>query len=151
MKRLLGRGLLATLVASIATTVGAALAQSLGVDFWLPGAPEPIPVAGFGVMTGIWCVVGLVVASLVRRFATRPDRRWVQVAVALTVVSLVPPVMTGAGAATVATLMALHLVAAAVVIPAVARALAPAAGVNPRRPGGSPRVADGSPAPTVEA
>jgi len=124
VKRLLGTGLLATLVAMVATTAGAALAQTLGVSFQLPGAPEPIPVAGFGVMTGIWCVVGLVVALVIRRFFAHPDRRWVQVAVALTGLSLVPPALTGAAAATVVTLMTLHLVAAAVVVPALARALA---------------------------
>lgn len=133
MKRLLGTGLLAALVATVATTAGAALAQSLGVSFQLPGAPEPIPVAGFGVMTGIWCAVGLVVAALVKRFAAQPDRRWVQVGVALTGLSLVPPVLTGAGAATVVTLVVLHLVAAVVVIPAVARALAPERSAAPLR------------------
>ena len=45
-------------------------------------------------------------------------------AVALTGLSLLPPVLTGAELTTVVTLMALHLVAAVVVIPAVARALA---------------------------
>lgn len=134
MKRLLGTGLLATLVAMVATTAGAALAKSLGVSFQLPGAPEPIPVAGFGVMTGIWCVVGLVIALVIRRFAHRPDRRWVQVAVALTGLSLVPPVLTGAGAVTAVTLVVLHLVAAVVVVPAVARALAPAPVRTPSSP-----------------
>lgn len=126
MKRVLGTGLLATLVAMVATTAGAALAQSLGVDFLLPGAPEPIPVAGFGVMTGIWSVVGIVLVLVIRRLSGSPDRRWVQMAVALTAVSLVPPVLTGAAAATVTTLVVLHLVAAAVVIPALARSVAPA-------------------------
>lgn len=124
MKRVLGTGLLATLAASAATTLGAALAQAVGVDFHLPGAAEPIPVAGFGVMTAIWCVVGLVIALVVRRLSASPDRRWVQVAVALTGLSLLPPVFTSAELTTVVTLMALHLVAAVVVIPAVGRALA---------------------------
>ena len=139
MKRLLGTGLLATLVATVATTVGAALAQSLGVSLQLPGAPGPIPVAGFGVMTGIWCVVGLVVALVIRRSADRPDRRWVQVAVALTGLSLVPPVMTGASIATVVTLMVLHLDAAVVMIPPVARALVPARPTTPTPSFATPR------------
>jgi hypothetical protein len=124
VKRVVVTGLVATLVAMVATTVGAALASALGVSFQLPGAPEPIPVAGFGVMTGIWSVVGLVVALLLRRLAADPARRWVQVAVTLTVLSLVPPVLIGAGVATVVTLVVLHLVAAVVVIPALARSLA---------------------------
>jgi hypothetical protein len=122
--RVVVTGLVATLVAMVATTVGAALASAVGVGFQLPGAPEPIPIAGFGVMTGIWSVVGVVVALVLRRFTADPSRRWVQVAVTLTALSLVPPVLTGAGVATVVTLVALHLVAAAVVVPAVARSLA---------------------------
>jgi hypothetical protein len=116
-------GLLATLVAMVATTAGAALAAALGVSFQLPGAPEPIPIAGFGVMTGIWSVVGIVAALAVRRWAARPAERWVQVAVVLTALSLVPPLLTGAAAATVATLVVLHLVAAVVMVPALARSL----------------------------
>jgi hypothetical protein len=124
VKRLLGTGLLATLAAMVATTLGAALADAAGVSLLLPDAPGPIPVTGFGVMTGIFCVVGLVLAAALLRWSTRPAQRWVQVTVALTAVSLVPPVLTGAEAATVVTLVALHLVAAAIVIPTVARALA---------------------------
>lgn len=123
MKRTLGRGLLATLVAMVATTAGAALAQAVGVSFWLPGATEPIPVAGFGVMTGMFSVVGVVLAVALLRWSARPAVRWVQVAVALTAVSLVPPVLTGAEAATVVTLVLLHLVAATVMIPALSRTL----------------------------
>jgi hypothetical protein len=43
--------------------------------------------------------------------------------VLLTAASLVPPFLAGADPATVATLVALHLVAAAVVIPALTRSL----------------------------
>ena len=42
---------------------------------------------------------------------------------ALTAVSLVPPFLAAADATTAVTLVALHLLAAAVVIPAVARTL----------------------------
>lgn len=124
MKRVVLVGLGATLLAMVATTLGAVLAVAGGVSLHLPGAAEPIPVTGVGVMTGILSLVGVVIALVVRRWAARPAERWVQVAVALTAVSLVPPVLTGAGAATVVTLVVLHLVAAAVVIPALARSLA---------------------------
>jgi hypothetical protein len=43
--------------------------------------------------------------------------------VTLTGLSLVPPFLAGADAATVTTLLGLHLVAAAVMIPALARSL----------------------------
>ena len=119
-------GLLAMLVAMAATTLAAALAGAGGVSLHLPGAAEPIPVAGVGVMTGIFSLVGIGIgiALAVRRWAARPAERWVQVAVALTTLSLVPPLLPGAGPATTVTLMALHLVAAAVMIPALARSLA---------------------------
>lgn len=123
MRRTIGRGLLATVVAMAATTLGAALVQAVGVSFRLPGATEPIPVAGFGVMTGVFSVVGIVIAVALLRWSARPAERWVQVAVALTALSLVPPFLTGAVAATVVTLVALHLVAAVVMIPALSRAL----------------------------
>jgi hypothetical protein len=47
----------------------------------------------------------------------------VQTAVALTVVSLVPPLIAGAAAATSTALIGLHLVAATVMIPTLARSL----------------------------
>jgi hypothetical protein len=43
--------------------------------------------------------------------------------VSLTIISLVPPLVSGANAATVAALVGLHLIAAAVMIPTVARSL----------------------------
>jgi hypothetical protein len=43
--------------------------------------------------------------------------------VSLTAVSLIPPFVSGAGAATVTALLGLHLVAAAVMIPTLARSL----------------------------
>lgn len=124
MKRTALGGLLATLVAVVATTAGAAVARSLGVSLRLPDAPEPIPVAGFGVMTAVFSLVGVVLALGLLRWSVRPAARWVQLTVTLTALSLVPPLLTGAAAATVATLVALHLLAAGIVIPAVARALA---------------------------
>lgn len=124
MRRTALPGLLAMLVAMAATTLAAALARAGGVSLHLPGAAEPIPVAGVGVMTGIFSLVGIGIALAVRRWAARPAERWVQVAVALTTLSLVPPLLTGAGPATTVTLMALHLIAAAVMIPALARSLA---------------------------
>jgi hypothetical protein len=124
VRRIALLGVLAMLVAMAATTLAATLARAGGVSLHLPGAAEPIPVAGVGVMTGIFSLVGIVIALAVRRWAVRPAERWVQVAVALTTLSLVPPLLTGAGPATTVTLMALHLIAAAVMIPALARSLA---------------------------
>jgi hypothetical protein len=47
----------------------------------------------------------------------------VRTAVTLTAISLVPPLLSGADAATITALLGLHLVAATVMIPTLARSL----------------------------
>ncbi len=121
-RRLVRAGVMATAIAMIATTIVGALVRAAGVDFELPGG-GPIPWYGFGGLTGIFSVVGIVIAAALLRWSARPAERFVQAAVTLTAISLVPPFLTGANAGTVAGLVLLHLVAAAVVIPALAREL----------------------------
>ncbi|MEU7820726.1 DUF6069 family protein [Catellatospora sp. NPDC049133] len=123
LRGLIGTGLLATLAAMVATTLAAALAQAMGVDFELPDGGEAIPLPGFAVVTGFFSVVGIVIAAALRRWSARPAERFVWTAVSLTVVSLVPPLLSGANTATITALLALHLVPAAVMIPALARSL----------------------------
>ncbi|MEU1588370.1 DUF6069 family protein [Micromonospora sp. NPDC005710] len=120
---LAGTGLIATLAAMVATTLGAALARVVGVDFEIPDGGETIPLAGIAVVTGFFSVVGVVIAVALLRWSARPADRFVRVAVALTALSLVPAPVSGANAATVAVLLGLHLVAAAVMIPALTRSL----------------------------
>ncbi|MEU8819093.1 DUF6069 family protein [Actinoplanes sp. NPDC048796] len=109
----------ATLAAVLATTLTAALAQALGVDFEVPNDGETIPLSGIAVVTGFFSLVGVALAYAFRRWSTRPAERFGWTAGALTAISLIPPFLSGADAATVATLVALHLVAAAVMIPAL--------------------------------
>jgi uncharacterized protein DUF6069 len=116
-------GLIATLAAMVATTLAAALARLAGADFAIPDGGETIPLPGFAVVTGFFSIVGVVIAGALRRWSARPADRFGWTAVSLTVVSLVPPVISGASAATVAALIGLHLVAAAVMIPALTRSL----------------------------
>ncbi|WP_422733533.1 DUF6069 family protein [Micromonospora sp. WMMD558] len=78
---------------------------------------------GIAVVTGFFSVVGIVIAVALRRWSARPAERFVWTAVSLTAISLVPPILFGADAATVTALIGLHLVAAAVMIPALARSL----------------------------
>jgi hypothetical protein len=118
-------GLLATLAATAATTIAAALAKAAGVDFQLPDGGASIPLPGFAVVTGGFSLVGVVMAAALLLWSARPARRFVWAAVSLTAISLVPPFLVGANAATAAALVALHLVAAAVMIPALARTLSP--------------------------
>ncbi|MEU7917022.1 DUF6069 family protein [Micromonospora zamorensis] len=119
---LIRTGLIATVAASAATMAVAAVGHAVGIS--LDVADAPIPVTGFGVLTAVFSLVGVVLAALLSRFARRPRRTFVRTTVVLTVLSLVPDVIADAGAGTKALLMLTHLVAAAIVIPAVARRLA---------------------------
>ena len=116
-------GFIATLAATVATTLAAALARAIGVDFEVPDGGETIPLSGFAVVTGFFSVVGIVIAVALFRWSARPAERFVWTAVSLTAISLVPPLLSGANTATTTALLALHLVAATVMIPTLARSL----------------------------
>ncbi|MGW9196657.1 DUF6069 family protein [Micromonospora chersina] len=119
---LIRTGVIAAVAASAATMAVAAAGHAAGVSLDVSGAP--IPVAGFGVLTAALSLLGVVIAAVLLRFARRPRRAFVRTTVVLTVLSLVPDVIADAGTATKVLLMLTHLVAAAIVIPAVARRLA---------------------------
>ncbi len=106
-----------------ANTLAAALARAVGVDFEVAAGEEAIPLSGIAVVTGFFSVVGIVMAAALRRWSARPAERFVQTAVTLTAISLVPPFLSDADTATTAALLGLHLVAATVMIPALARCL----------------------------
>ena len=118
----IGTGLVAALAAMAAVTVVAALAEVVGVDFVVQDG-EAIPLPGFAVVTGFFSVVGIAIAAALRRWSARPAERFVLTAVTLTAISLVPPLLSGAATATIAALIGLHLVAATVMIPVLARSL----------------------------
>ena len=123
LRRIAVTGLVATLAAMVATAVAAALARAVGVDFEVPEGGETIPVTGVAVVTGFFSLVGTVIAAALLRWSARPAERFLWTAATLTVVSLVPPVLSGANAATTVALVGLHLVAAAVMIPTLTRSL----------------------------
>ena len=116
-------GSIATLVAMMATTLAAALARALGVDFAVSDGDETIPLSGFAVVTGFCSVVGIVIAVALLRWSARPAERFVWTAVSLTAISFVPPLLSGANAATTTALLGLHLIAAMVMIPTLAKSL----------------------------
>lgn len=115
-------GLVAACVAGVATAAVAAAADLSGISLAVGGAP--IPAIGFTVLTVVFSVVGLVLALGLARWARRPRTTFVRTTVVLTVLSLVPDVLADAATVTKVVLMLTHVVAAAIVIPAVARRLA---------------------------
>jgi hypothetical protein len=121
MLPLIGTGLAATVLASAATPIVAAAGLAAGISLDIGGAPIPVP--GFATLTAFFSVIGVVLAAALARWARHPRRTFVRSTVVLTVLSLVPDVIVDAGTATKALLMLTHLVAAAIVIPAVARRL----------------------------
>lgn len=118
-----GTGFVATLAAMLATTLAAGLAQAVGVDFEVPDGGETIPLSGIAVVTGFFSVVGIVIAIGLLCWSARPAERFVWTAWLLTAISLVPPLLSGANTATATTLLGLHLVAATVMIPTLARSV----------------------------
>jgi hypothetical protein len=116
-------GLVATVAAMAATTLAAALVRAVGVDFEVPVDGESIPLSGIAVVTGFFSVVGVAIAGALLRWSVRPAERFVWTAVSLTAISLVPPFLSGADTATTTALVGLHLIAATVMIPALARSL----------------------------
>lgn len=123
MRRLAVAGAVAVVAAMVVTILAAALARAAGVDLEVPDGGETIPLSGIAVVTGVLSLVGLGIAAALLRWSSRPAQLFLWTAVSLTAISLVPPLVSGADAATGATLVGLHLVAAAVVVPVVWRTL----------------------------
>ncbi|GAA2429264.1 hypothetical protein GCM10010191_48290 [Actinomadura vinacea] len=120
-KPLITGGVTAAAVAAAATAAVAAAGEFAGISLAVGGAP--IPVSGFAVLTVIFSVVGLMLALVLARTAGRPRTAFVRTTVVLTALSLVPDVLADASVATKMLLMLTHVVAAAIVIPAIARRL----------------------------
>jgi hypothetical protein len=118
---LLRAGVLAGLAAALATTVVAIVGRSAGLS--LDISDEAIPLYAFAQLTLVAALLGVGLAVLCRR-AAAPRVRFLQTTAALTALSFVPDVMADAAVSTKLLLVTTHLVAAAVVIPTLARRLA---------------------------
>ena len=111
----------AAVVAAVATTVVAAVAREAGASLEMDG--EVLPLFAFFQLTLIFSLVGVGIAVACRRWAASPRQAFVRATVALTALSLVPDLLVSVETSTRLTLMTTHLVAAAIVIPVVARLL----------------------------
>lgn len=115
-------GLRSGLVAAVATTALAAAASAADVPLEVAG--EAIPLPGFFQVTALCVALGVLVARVVARRSSHAARTWTRIAVGLTAASLVPDLTADATTATKLVLVGTHLVAAAIVIPAIAARLA---------------------------
>jgi len=120
--RLVATGLGAAVAAAALNATVAAGARAVGVDLEVTGG-EAVPVAGIAFVTTVLSVVGVGIAVALRQWSDRPAQWWWRTTVALTAVSLVPPFLAAADTATALTLVLLHLLAAALVVPVVLREL----------------------------
>jgi hypothetical protein len=105
------------LLASAATTAIAGVAHAAGVSLDVSG--EPIPLLGFAQLTFVFTMVGTLLAAVFARRATRPRHTLVVTTIVLTGLSLVPDAIADALVSTRLTLALTHVVAAAIVIPAL--------------------------------
>src|SRR5262245_38671527 len=115
-------GVAAAVVASVATTALAALASAAGVSF-ADSTGASIPIAGFAQLTLVFSLLGVGIAAVMARKARRPRATFVRTAVTLTALSFVPDLTFGFDAGSAAALISLHIVAAAIVVPTLARRL----------------------------
>lgn len=115
-------GAAAGALAAAATTVVAAAAHAVGVSF-ADSTGESIPWFAFAQLTFVCALLGVALAAGVRRRASQPRGTFTRVAWTLAAVSCVAPTLIGLSAAGTATLVVDHLVAAAIVIPALASRL----------------------------
>jgi len=116
-------GVAAASAAAVTTTVLASVASAAGVSF-ADSTGASIPIYAFAQLTLVFSLVGVGLAAVMARKARRPHGTFVRTAVALTALSFVPDLTFGFGAASAATLITLHSVAAAIVVPTLAGRLA---------------------------
>jgi amino acid transporter len=116
-------GVAAAVAASVATTVLAAIASAAGVSF-ADRTGAGIPIAGFAQLTLVFSLIGVGMAAVMARKVRRPRATFTRTALVLTALSFVPDLTFGFDAASTATLITLHTVAAAIVVPTLVGRLA---------------------------
>ncbi|MDT4921434.1 MAG: hypothetical protein QOI15_2336 [Pseudonocardiales bacterium] len=112
----------ATLAAAAATEALVALAKTVGITVAIQG--EELKAGGCAVVVLMCMVAGVALLAGLRRWAASPARTWTRATVALTALSFVPDLVvpdTAVGSRIV--LMTAHVLAAAIIVPAVARRL----------------------------
>jgi hypothetical protein len=111
-------GTMAAVGAAAATVVIALGAKAIDIPLEVDG--DEIPLPGFAFVTLLWSAVGIGMAYAFARWARRPARTFAVTTVVLTLLSLGPVFAADADTATQLALALTHVVAAAIVIPAIA-------------------------------
>lgn len=124
MRSLLRVNLLVTIAAAAATETLTAVVRAAGVHLAVgnPGGTAasvvPVNADACAVTIAICMVIGTGIAALINRYASRPARTYRMVTGALVLVSLLAPLTAAAtSTSTKLTLIAAHLIAAAIVVP----------------------------------
>jgi peptidoglycan/LPS O-acetylase OafA/YrhL len=105
--------------AAAAVTAVAAALQAAGVSLTVPGGE--IPLAAFAQMTFVGAVLGGVLLAVLNRRSAQPRHRFLQTTIALTALSCIPSIASPPDVATKVALVMTHLVAAAIIVPVLAR------------------------------
>lgn len=108
----------AGVLAAAATTAGAAVLRAAGIPL---AARGNIPLAAFAQLTFIAAVSGGVLLAATIRRSSAPRRRFVRITAGLTALSCVAPVAFADTTASKIALVMLHLLAAAIIVPLLAR------------------------------
>ena len=108
-------------VAAVATTVIGAVAKAADVPLVTGDMEIQIPM--FAVFTLVAAAIGAGIAIQVQKRASQPRRTFVITTLVLTALSVIPDLTADATTATKLSLVGAHLVAAAVIIPALAARL----------------------------
>jgi hypothetical protein len=105
-------------VGATATTLAAAAMRAGGVHLAAGGR---IPLAAFAQFTFAGAVLGGLLVAVLNRRSTVARRRFIQIAVALTALSWLAPAAAGDDVPSKLGLIAIHLLAATIIAPVLAR------------------------------
>ena len=108
----------AGVLAAAATTASAAVLRAAGIPLAVHGK---IPLAAFAQLTFIAAVSGGVLLAMLVRRSSAPRQRFVRITAGLTALSCVVPLAFADATASKIALVALHLLAAAIIVPVLAR------------------------------
>jgi Family of unknown function (DUF6069) len=105
-------------VAAIATTLAAAAMRAGGVHLAAGGR---IPLGAFAQFTFAGALLGGLLVAVLNRRSILPRRRFIQIAVAFTALSCLAPAAVGDNVPSKIGLIAIHLLAATIIAPVLAR------------------------------